>query len=311
MSPLRRIVSFIGIVMLLISLMFLAGSLWPAQRSMDRQPLSPDNLALPTPQSAVPGLLLGMIVLPPMRLKNRNGFALLMIAALLVACGGAATLAPTEFPAATASEPLPTLESTAAVVQPTPIPRPPESRAVELDYPFTLRLGDSDVIRLALVVAEDGYVTPTAESGGHVSTGEPVQIPNLYDTHTVTAIARLDSAGLTIDRPGDWEQPLLPGENVVWRWAIAAEQAGRQRANIIIRLRFIPKDGGDIRERELWARTLTIETTTVFGLRGPVATGFGAIGSVLGAVLGFPFADKFYSWLWGRIRRKKSVVSNQ
>lgn len=323
MSCARRIVALIGLVMLFISFVFLAGSLWPSQRSVNVQSLAPDDLALPTPQSALPGVLLGMIVLPPMRSReNRKRFALLAAAVLLAAalgCGGGAspqaapgmtpaltaTQAPAQTLAPTVSGPLPTLA-------PTLMPRLPESRAVEIDYPLTLRVGDSDVIRLALVTAEDGYVTSTAESGGHVSTGEPVQIPNLYNTHTVVAIARLDSVGLKTDRPGDWEQPLLPGENVVWRWTIAADEAGRQKANLIIRLRFVPKDGGDTRERELWARTLTVETTTVFGLRGPVAQAFGAVGSVLGAALGFPFLDKFYAWLWGKVfGRKKSAFSKQ
>lgn len=183
-------------------------------------------------------------------------------------------------------------------------PPPPESRAVELDYPLTLRLGDSDVIRLALVIAPGGYLTPTAEGGGHNAIGEPVQIPNLYDTHNLTAIARLDSIGLNIDRPGDWEQPLLPGEAVAWRWTISAAEPGRQRANLIIHLRFVPKAGGDVLQKELWARTLTIQTTDVFGLPAALAKGLGLFGSLLGSILSFPFAEKFYSWLWDKIRRK-------
>jgi len=320
MSPLRRIVAFIGFVMLLISFMFLFESLWPAQRTVEVQPLTPGDLSLPAPQSAVPGALLTMLLVPPRR-RARLALALLIVIALAVACAGApppqsaeptfeaveATSAPgapsepepTQPPAVTA-----TAISPSSTLAPAVMPQPPESRAVEIDYPLTLRVGDSEVIRLALVIADDGtYLTPTAESGGRVARGAPAEIPNLYNTHTITATARLDSVGLTIDRPGDWEQPLLPGDNVVWRWTIAADEAGRQKANVIIRLRFIPKEGGDIRERELWARTLTIESTTVFGLPGPLATAFGAVGSVLGTVLGFPFADKLYAWLWSKIKR--------
>jgi len=186
-----------------------------------------------------------------------------------------------------------------------PAPRSPESRAVELDYPLTLRIGDSDVIRLALVIAPDGsYLTPTAEGGGHTATGEPVKIPNLYDTHTLTAIARLDSVGLNIDRIGDWEQPLLPGENVAWRWTISVNEPGRQKANLIIHLRFIPKAGGDTLQKELWARTLTIQATDVFGLPAIAAKGIGIFGTILGSILSFPFAEKFYGWAWSKVRHK-------
>ena len=301
MSPLRRTLSIIGLIILAASLVVLALSLWPVERKTDRQTLPSDDLSLPTPESSLPILFMGAVFSPPSSRRARRStsiFLFLSLSLFLFSCFPAETPQPTIVPLATA---------TASSIAPTSMPRPPESRAVEVEYPIKLRVGDSDVVRLALVISTDGaYLTPTAESEGAAVIGEPVKIPNLYDTHTLTAIARLDSAGLSIDRSGDWEQPVLPGENVTWRWTIAADDPGRQRANLIIYLRFVPKSDGEILEKELWARTLTIEATTVFGLSGPAAQAFGAVGGIVGFVLGFPFADDVLRWLWKKITKKPS-----
>ena len=320
MSPLRRLLALVGLILLIASLILLAASFWPSERNVDDQPLAPEDLALPASQ-IVPAIFF-LTVAGGGGGGGRRwlwgagcvGLAVCLLVVIAVGFLSLFTLQSGSAPPAEGGvaeptfEPLPTF-APAPEQPPTLAPRPPESRAVELDYPLTLRVGDSDVIRLALVVAPDGsYLTPTAESEGHTTTGEPVEIPNLYDTHTLVAVARLDSVGLNIDRPGDWEQPLLPGENVTWRWTISAEEPGRQRANLIIHLRFIPKAGGDMPQKELWARTLTLQATDVFGLPPVVAKGLGVFGSVIGAVLSFPFAEKFYGWLWGKIREKPAKL---
>jgi hypothetical protein len=249
MSPLRRLLALVGLILLVVSLIVLAASFWPAARLANRQPIADFVAGIP-----FPGVSIGDVT------------------------------------------PVPTAEPG----EPTP---QPESRSVELDYPLSLRLGDSEVIRLALVISSGG-ITATTEGDGQEVTSEPIQIPNLYDAYNAIAIARLDSVGLNIDRPGDLEQPLLPGEPVTWRWTISASETGRQKANLLIHLRFIPKAGGDVLQKELWARTLTIQTADVFGLPAAVAKGLGLFGAILGSLLSFPFAEKFYSWLWRRIRRQ-------
>ncbi len=316
MFPLRRLLALVGLILLIASLVLLAASFWPAERNVEDQPLAPEDLALPASASQIVPAIFFLAVAGGGGRGSRRwlwgaGCVGLALCLLMAAVGflslftlRSASAPPAEVAPEPTFEALPTF-APAPEAPPTLAPRPPEARAVELDYPLSLRIGDSDVIRLALVVAPDGsYLTPTAESEGHTTTGEPVEIPNLYDTHTLVTIARLDSVGLNVDRPGDWEQPLLPGENVTWRWTISAEEPGRQRANLIIYLRFIPKAGGEMSQKELWARTLTIQATDVFGLPPVVAKGLGVFGSVIGAVLSFPFAEKFYGWLWGKIRRR-------
>ena len=204
--------------------------------------------------------------------------------------------APTE---AEPGQPAPTLAA------PTPAPAITEERFVEIEWPEAIRVGDSDFVALALVPGEAGQVMPTAETAGHLTEGEPIEIPNLYDTHNVLAVAELSGVGFKIDRPGEVAQPLLPGEPVEWQWTIAPESAGRQVATLGLKLRFVPKAGGDTSERSVWAQRLFIEGRTVFGLSGRAADVLGVAGAVSGGVLSFPFADKFYSYLWRRLVRRK------
>lgn len=300
MSTARRAIAIAGLIVLIVSLTLLVLSHVPLDRQTDRHPIAPDDLALPPPQSALPPMAALVFAAHPRRRTNAIT-ALAVAALLLTACGagatgGAPTPASTQPPQAT--EPVVATPQGPVVG----VPRPHEERIVELDYPLAIRAGNSDVIRLALVLSPDAaYFTPTAESGDHTSSGDPILIPNLYDTHTLVAVARLDAIGLQIDRPGDWEQPLLPGEDVVWRWTIATEDVGRQRANIILRIRFIPKAGGETVEKEVWARTLNIDITTVFGMSGAQAQTIGWVGTLIGSVLGFPFFDRLLEWAWNKL----------
>ena len=137
-------------------------------------------------------------------MMNRRGAYLLSAAAALMlvilACNGTI-----EQPAAEA--PLPTAANLEPVVRPTETgfsdgtqptalsPAIPERRRVSLEFPPAIRAGDSDVIRLTLEMDDLGGITPTAEVEGNVITGKTVEIPNLYETHNVTAEARAGHGG--------------------------------------------------------------------------------------------------------------------
>jgi hypothetical protein len=53
------------------------------------------------------------------------------------------------------------------------------------------------------------------------------------------------------------------------------------------------------------AQFLEIEARSFMGfLNGGTARGIGALGSLVGSVLGLPFVDDFAKWIWGKIRRR-------
>jgi hypothetical protein len=202
---------------------------------------------------------------------------------------------------------VPTLPSTGGGPEPTqpPIVAPaiPEARRVTLEYPPRIRMGDSDVVRLTLEVDTLGNITPTAQFAGNTVAGQTVQVPNLYATHSVLAEARLDLAGVEI-RPGDViSEPLLPGQSVTFYWSVRPGSQGTFRGTAWLFLHFIDKSTKEESRIPLSAQTVEIATAELFGLGGSLARTAGSVGSVVGAVLGFPFVSDVLKWLWKRARK--------
>jgi len=247
----------------------------------------------------------------------------LVLFGVSLACGlsaGAPALNPTAFPVVEATQPAPAPTSFQIVIQPTatteqpsaplivgPPPAILESRRLTLEYPPKIRMGDSDVIRLTLEIDTLGNLTPTAEVQGNTVAGQVVQIPNLYDTHTVIAEARLDMAGPQI-RPTDLiSEPLMPGQSATFYWSIRPTEAGIFRGTAWFYLRFVDKVSGAESRKTVSAQPVQIEATSFFGLNGNVARTAGGVGSALGAILGIPFIDDVVKWLVQRIRRPKNT----
>jgi hypothetical protein len=210
-------------------------------------------------------------------------------------------------------------EPTEAVVEPVVIPMATESilpvsgnvvspainetRRLTLEYPPEIRLGDTDVVRLTLEVDNLGNVTPTAQIEGNFVTGDTVQIPNLYDTHNVIAEARFDIAGPLISPSDLISEPLLPGQSVTFYWSIRPQEAGNYRGTVWLSLRFVNKLNGEETQKALSAQQVQIEATTFLGLKADTARTAGGVGSIVAGILGFPFADDIFKFLWGRVKR--------
>jgi hypothetical protein len=199
----------------------------------------------------------------------------------------------------TATEGLPSEPALSA-----PPPAIPESRRVTLEYPPSMRAGDSDVIRLTLELDTLGNLTPTAEIQGNVITGQTVEIPNLYDTHNVIAEARLDLAGAEVRPDEVTSEPLLPGQSATFYWSVRPANVGTYRGTAWLFLRFIDKATKEESRTVVSAQTVQISANNFFGITGNAARTAGGLGSVVGAVLGFPFIDDVFKWLWNRIRSR-------
>jgi hypothetical protein len=224
---------------------------------------------------------------------------LVLASAGLAACSSTAATPPPGASAPTAVAG-PTIQATLA---PTPLPAIPEERRLTLEWPSTIRTGESNRVYLTLDVDKDGKITPTVREQGNVTKGETVYIPNLYETHYVYAEARLDLAGTEVSPSGDSQEPMLPGKVVTFFWSVKPESTGSYRGTVTVHLHFVPMSNTSGQESRilLSAQPIDIEAVNFLGLGGIWARIVGGIGTLVGSVLGL---DNVLSWLWKRLRKK-------
>lgn len=182
-------------------------------------------------------------------------------------------------------------------------PAVPERRMLTLEFPPSIRAGDSDLVRLTLAVDEQGNLTPTALTAGNVTRGEIVSIPNVYDTHNVLAEARLDMAGVEVRPPDTVSEPLLPGQTATFFWSVSPTEVGSFKGTVWFYLHFVPKDGGQESRQALSAQVIEIESTALLGIQAGQARLLGLAGTFLSSILGLPFLEGMLKWLWKKMRR--------
>jgi hypothetical protein len=171
---------------------------------------------------------------------------------------------------------------------PTPLAEPttvPEGRMVELEFPVEMRLGDSDVVRLALVPYEEGYAIQ-AEFPEHAVESRPIPV-TFQPGYSLNAICRLDGVGFEISPQGDRSIYLTRGESAAWRWTLRPLQGGQQRLSVQLILRWEPEEGNPmpVREQAAYARSIEVQVSSILGMTrdGAMTTGF--IGLAVGAGL--------------------------
>lgn len=181
----------------------------------------------------------------------------------------------------------------------TPVPAVPEARQLVLDWPAKIRAGDSDLVSLTLEMDESGMLTPTAKYKDHETSGEPVQVPNLYATHHVRADAWLDIAGVQLKPEATISQELKPGESITFYWSLHPKDVGTYRGIARMALRFEPKEDGAAQTLTLPPQPLEFRVVTLFGLTGRMARILGGIGTLVGAIFS---ADDIIAWLRKRFK---------
>lgn len=172
------------------------------------------------------------------------------------------------------------------IVPTLPSPGIPEKRLLVLEWPEKIRQGDSDIVRLTLKLDEQGQLTATAEIEGNEVTSTPVEIPNLYETHSVQAQARLDLGGVSISPSDTVSQALLPGEEVTFNWSVHPGEVGRYRGTVWFGLRFLPKSGGEAIEKQLSAQIIEIQCVNFLGMSGSAARVLGGAGVLVSSLFG-------------------------
>lgn len=233
----------------------------------------------------------------------------ILLIAISLACGTGASS-----PSSPDVESLPTMsvsltESIAPPVtsptQSAASPAIPETRRLTLDFPSKMKAGvEGDIVILTLEVDDLGNITPTAQVDGNVVIGETVEIPDLYETHNVTAEARLDLAGMSVQPAEAIYEPLKRGQSVTFYWSIRPQETGVYRGTAWLHLNFSDKSTGEESRIAISAQIVEIEAVDFFGLSVNVARTSGVIGSVVGGVLGFPFLESILRFLFKKRKSK-------
>jgi len=187
----------------------------------------------------------------------------------------------------------------------TAIPAMPERRRLTLEFPPQIRAGDSDIVRLTLEVDDLGNITPTAQVEGNVIKGDVIEIPNLYETHFVVAEAKFDIAGLQVSPPDSISQVLEQGQTVNFFWSVRPQETGVYRGTIWLYLDYQNKSTGEKTQKTVSAQQVEIEAVDFFGLSANFTRGTGVIGSIVGAVVGFPFFEDIVRFIFGRRKKRR------
>ncbi|NPV75828.1 MAG: hypothetical protein HPY59_05560 [Anaerolineae bacterium] len=234
----------------------------------------------------------------------------LPLALILVSCYLLLQSAPSSEPAAADQKTLPAALPATAEASPFPAPASElsavnEKRLLILEWPESIRVGESDLLLLTLEVDQKGMLTPTAQIAGHAVSGTPVELPNLYETHNLVFETRLDMTGPDISPQGTMSEALRPGQKVQFAWSIHPNETGKYRGMLWLYLNIAPKSGGEVDRRTLLARQVEIEAVNVLGLPAKVVRWTGILGTVTSTILGIPFLQDGLLWLWRRFEKKK------
>ncbi|MBN1149094.1 MAG: phosphotransferase, partial [Anaerolineales bacterium] len=174
---------------------------------------------------------------------------------------------------------LPTLQPSSSPTQ-TPIV---DERLVEIEWPPRMRLGESDVLRLALIPNEAGYIL-TTEYPEHQAITQTLMVPR-PSGYYLLAVARLDGVGFDISPQGEQVQSLPPDEALVWRWSLTPRDPGRQRLSLSLKLRWQPlgDNHSPVQEYVAYSTGLDVHVFSFFGLTQAQALFSGLIGLVVGS----------------------------
>jgi hypothetical protein len=95
-------------------------------------------------------------------------------------------------------------------------------------------------------------------------------------------------------------EPLAPGNSATFFWSVRPQEAGLYRGTVWLYLRFVEKQNGDESRKTVSAQIVEIEAVNLLGISGRVARATGSIGSIVGAIIGFPFFEDIVKLIFKR-----------
>lgn len=269
--------------LLLVSLPLLAWGAWPVPHEREELVFLPAQMGIATPTLSPISPLLGSSV-----------------------PAGATPSAGSQDSATQVPKLGPVASKTAQSPQSTSVPAEiPELRRVVLEYPLRIRSGDSDVIRLTFAADNLAALGTAPAPSETVPEGQSPQPADLYATYNVVAEAELDLAGMNVRPPGPVSEPLLPGESAGFNWIVRPAEPATYQGTVWLFLVFVDRQTQNQTRLALSAQSIRIEAANLAGLSGSTSRVAGGLGTMIGAILGFPFCNELTRRLLHRVRIRR------
>jgi hypothetical protein len=173
----------------------------------------------------------------------------------------------------------------------------PEPRILVTEWPSIVRIGDSAPIRMVIRPAEPGIPGSTIDQQTGQVPADVISEQNPAETYQTVAQARLELDKMEYRPTGVISEALLPGKSARFSWSVRSSDEGFYPGTMWLHVKYIPRSGGEELRKVISAQTIDIRADEFLGLSGNSARILGAIGLVLGAMIGLDIFALIPKWL--------------
>ncbi len=172
-----------------------------------------------------------------------------------------------------------------------------EARRLVTEWPEVVRVGDPAPIRMLIEPAEPGVPGVTLDEDPNQVQADENPGQNRTEKYQTVAEARLELEKMEFRPTGEISEALLPGKSARFSWSVRSSEEGFYPGTIWLHVQYIPRNGGDELRKVISAQTIEIQAEEFLGLSGNSARILGAIGLVLGAMIGLDIFSLIPKWL--------------
>jgi hypothetical protein len=173
----------------------------------------------------------------------------------------------------------------------TSIPKMIENRQVVLDWPRSMRIGETKAIILVFEPVENEASSPMQQP----------ESSNMSNNYNIMAEARFEVAGIIVSPANPIRESMPDRQTVKFKWQISTEYVGSYDGTVWLFLRFLPLDGSQAIQVPIFIRDVGIKASSLFGMTETKVYFVGGAGIVLAVI--FVFSDMI-----GLVRRRMRKI---
>ncbi len=164
------------------------------------------------------------------------------------------------------------------------------ARQLRLEWPSSMRIGEEEQIRLSFTQKED-----------QPGPGGQTKYQDAYAAYNLMADSRYEVAGMRVEPAAQTRESMPAGKPVELIWKISSNNVSTYDGQVWLSLRYLPLDGSPAVEVPIYAREVSIRTSSLFGMNESVATLLGGIGILASVALVYDDFARLIPWM---VRKK-------